>query len=117
MPRSCTLDPWARSKSSVTASFDRTGRPAALTRDKNWRKFRGLEKTDTILLVEDSENDLILMRYALEKAGVSNPVVEVRDGEAAIEYLSGNGAYADREQHPLPCLIITDLKMPRVDGF
>ena len=90
---------------------------APLTGDKTWGKFRSLEKKDTILLVEDSDNDLVLMRYAFKKAGVSNPIVEMRDGEAAIEYLSGDGVYADRERYPLPCLIITDLKMPRVDGF
>ena len=57
------------------------------------------------------------MRYAFKRAGVTNPVAEVRAGETAIEYLSGGGPYADRERYPLPCLIITDLKMPGVDGF
>ncbi len=77
-----------------------------------------MEKKDNcILLAEDSESDLVLMRYAFEKAGVTNPVHEVRDGQEAIEYLSGHGQYADRARYALPCIIITDLKMPRVDGF
>jgi CheY-like chemotaxis protein len=67
--------------------------------------------------VEDSENDLDLMRFAFRKAGIPNPICEMRDGKQAIEYLSGEGEYADRGRYPLPCLIITDLKMPRVDGF
>jgi len=76
-----------------------------------------LEKNDTILLVEDSENDILLMRYAFKKARIANPVVELNDGEEAIMYLSGQGAYGDRQRYPLPCLIITDLKMPCIDGF
>jgi CheY-like chemotaxis protein len=75
------------------------------------------KKDNCILLVEDSESDLYLMQYALRKADVSNPVFSVRDGQEAIEYSSGQGRYADRAQYPLPCIIITDLKMPRVDGL
>jgi CheY-like chemotaxis protein len=69
------------------------------------------------MLVEDSEDDREMMRFAFRKAGVQNPVCELRNGEEAIEYLSGEGQYSDRERYPLPCLIITDLKMPGVDGF
>jgi CheY-like chemotaxis protein len=76
-----------------------------------------MEKDNTVLLVEDSHNDIMLMHYAFKKADVQNPIVEVRDGQEAIEYLNGVGIYADRQRYPLPCLIITDLKMPRVDGF
>lgn len=76
-----------------------------------------MEKTSTIMLVDDSETDLDLMRFAFKKAGVPNPICEMHDGVEAIAYLAGEGEYADRDRHPLPCLIITDLKMPRVDGF
>jgi CheY-like chemotaxis protein len=76
-----------------------------------------VEKTDTILLVDDSKDDHALMRFAFKKAGVRNPVGELYSGDEAIAYLSGLGQYADRERYPLPCLIITDLKMPGVDGF
>lgn len=41
----------------------------------------------------------------------------MRDGQQAIEYLSGSGDYANRERYPIPCLVITDLKMPKSDGF
>jgi len=69
------------------------------------------------MLVEDSEDDREMMRFAFKKAGVENPVRELHNGEEAIAYLSGDGHYADRERYPLPCIIISDLKMPGVDGF
>jgi CheY-like chemotaxis protein len=70
-----------------------------------------------ILLVEDHEVDVFLLRRALNKAAVTNPIFVVSDGQDAIEYLEGAGAYADRKTYPLPALLVTDLKMPRMDGF
>src|SRR3569832_1446866 len=71
----------------------------------------------TILLAEDNDNDALLMRHAFRRAGVSNPVLRVCDGEEAVDYLSGNGVYAVRQQYPLPVLLLLDLKMPRLNGF
>lgn len=73
--------------------------------------------SDTILFVEDDENDAFLVLTALSKAGVENPVVHVVNGEEALSYLAGTGPYADRAAHPFPCLVVTDLKMPRLSGF
>jgi len=70
-----------------------------------------------ILLVDDSDADRMLLRRAFKKAGVDNPVVEAAEVDEAKEYLKGTGKYADRERYPLPCLVITDLKMPGADGF
>jgi CheY-like chemotaxis protein len=70
-----------------------------------------------ILLAEDEENDVVFMRLAFQQAGLAHPLIAVPDGEKAIEYLEGSGPCADRERFPLPCLILTDLKMPRVSGF
>ncbi len=70
-----------------------------------------------VLLVDDSKEDLFMMRYAFRRAGVRNRVIEVQSGRQAIDYLNGVGAYEDRRRYPLPCIIITDLKMPEVDGF
>jgi CheY-like chemotaxis protein len=70
-----------------------------------------------ILLVEDLENDVIFIRRALQKAAVPNPLHVVRSGEAAIQYLSGEGRYANRAEYPLPDLILLDLKMPGADGY
>src|SRR5689334_327592 len=71
----------------------------------------------TVLLVDDSEDDLMLMNHATKLAGVDNPIVQLRDGEEAIEYLSGSGEYGNRHRYPIPCLVITDLKMPKINGF
>ena len=70
-----------------------------------------------VLLVEDLESDLVLMRIAFQKAKVTHPIQEARDGQEAIDYLSGAGIYADRKRYPEVCVVITDLKMPKVDGF
>ena len=70
-----------------------------------------------ILVVEDREDDILLIRRALVHAHLTNPVHVVRDGEEAVEYLGGSGKYANREEFPLPGLILLDLKMPRMDGF
>ncbi len=73
--------------------------------------------TAPILYVEDESNDVLLLKFALQAAGVTNRVVVAEDGERAIEYLAGEGSFSDRQQHPLPGVVILDLKMPRVTGF
>lgn len=70
-----------------------------------------------ILLVDDLEDDRLLVRRAFEKAAVPNPLHCVSSGQEAIHYLSGTGPYANRAEHPLPDLILLDLKMPGTDGF
>jgi CheY-like chemotaxis protein len=71
----------------------------------------------TILLVEDKETDVLLIRRAFDKTRLANPVQVVTDGDAAVDYLAGQGAYADRQQFPLPILILLDLKLPRRSGI
>jgi len=71
----------------------------------------------TILIVEDDPNDQLLMESAFRGAGVGTPIHIVQDGVEAIDYMCGEGKYADREKYPYPTFIITDLKMPRMDGF
>ena len=70
-----------------------------------------------ILVAEDDENDAFILKRALNKAGISDPVQIVCDGQQAVEYLSGADKYADRDAYPLPGLVIFDIKMPRKDGF
>lgn len=70
-----------------------------------------------ILHVEDEEADIFLLQRALKKAGVQLPLKAVTDGQAALDYLSGAEPFADRQQNPLPCLILLDLKLPKQSGF
>jgi CheY-like chemotaxis protein len=70
-----------------------------------------------ILLVEDNQDDAHLFERACLKAGVPLPVNVCRDGEDAIAYLQGTGLYADRIKHPVPHILVTDLKMPRRNGL
>jgi CheY-like chemotaxis protein len=69
-----------------------------------------------LLLVEDSEHDVFLMRRALNQAEIRNPLYVVSDGEEAIDYLAGNGKYKERELYPFPALVFLDLKLPLKSG-
>ncbi|MGN6552746.1 MAG: response regulator [Verrucomicrobiota bacterium] len=71
----------------------------------------------TILLVEDEEADVFFVRNAVEKSAAKNSVYDVRNAEEAIRYLRGEGAYADRAKFPFPNVLLTDLKMPGMNGF
>ena len=70
-----------------------------------------------ILLVEDDEADILLLRRAFRNAHIVNPLIEVRDGQAAIQYLAGQGDYADRTRYPIPFLVLLDLRLPKLSGF
>jgi CheY-like chemotaxis protein len=76
-----------------------------------------VSETAVILIVEDRDDDILLMRKAFEKMSLPNPIKFVREGEEAIAYLSGEGKYANRDEYPLPALVLLDLKLPRIDGF
>jgi CheY-like chemotaxis protein len=71
----------------------------------------------SVLLVEDDPNDVALTRRAFARSGLTNPLEVVTDGEQAIAYLAGEPPYADRQRHPLPILVLLDLKLPRKSGF
>ena len=71
----------------------------------------------TILLVEDDLADSRLIGRAFGKAGFPASLVRVKDGDEAVAYLDGTGPYEDREQHPLPSMILLDIKLPRRSGF
>lgn len=71
----------------------------------------------TILVVEDDENDILLLKRAFARAGVNNPVIIVNSGLEAISYLEGKGRFSDRQLYPIPKVLFIDLHMPRFGGF
>lgn len=71
----------------------------------------------SILVAEDDENDVFFLKRAFKDAGIENPLHVTTDGQETIEWLSTAQNSADRALHPLPCLLILDLKMPRKTGM
>ena len=71
----------------------------------------------TILLVEDNQSDINLTKRAFEKGHITNNLVVAEDGQEALDYIFGNGNYANRDISQLPTLILLDLKLPKVSGL
>jgi CheY-like chemotaxis protein len=70
-----------------------------------------------VLLIEDNDDDIFFMRRAFSNAAIANPMIVVQDGQSAIDYLRGQGNYSDRKEHPMPGLILLDIKLPLRTGF
>ena len=73
-----------------------------------------MKKEISILLVEDTEGDIILTLEALKEAKIYNEINVVRDGDAALQYLNKEGEYQDAET---PDLILLDINLPKMDGI
>jgi two-component system response regulator len=71
----------------------------------------------TILLVEDNDDDAELTVMAFKAARISNPVVRVEDGVDALDYLFARGQHAGRPVEDLPAVVLLDLKLPRLGGL
>lgn len=74
-----------------------------------------INKQINILLVEDNPDDVELTLHALKRNNIVNPVKVVRDGQEAVDYLFYKGQYLNSD-HPLPNIILLDLKLPKLDG-
>jgi len=75
------------------------------------------DSSPSVLIVEDNLDDLYILKRAFRLAGTPNKLHHVDDGQRAIDYLAGMGPYADRSSHPLPSLVLLDLKLPVKHGF
>lgn len=71
----------------------------------------------TLLVIEDARDEAMLVRVAARRAMPGLDVRVAGDGREGIAYLAGTPPFQDRRSHPLPNLVILDLKMPDVDGF
>ena len=74
-----------------------------------------MKPSPTILIAEDDEDDLFFSKRALHKAGITR-LFHVKDGKEAMDYLAGEGAYGERQEHPMPEIVLLDLKMPLFTG-
>jgi two-component system response regulator len=73
--------------------------------------------TKTILLIEDNPSDVDLTKRAFDKGCIVNQLVVASDGQEALDYLFGTGAYAGRDSSDFPTLTLLDLKLPKVSGL
>jgi CheY-like chemotaxis protein len=101
---------------SDTGPKARTSRELHQPRDARAQTGEIDLRPGTMLVVEDNADDIELTMRALKRNGVTNPVVALRDGALALDYLHRRGEYKDRPvEHPE--VVLLDLKLPRVGGF
>jgi CheY-like chemotaxis protein len=81
-------------------------------------QYEAMQHLDqTILIVEDNEDDVFAMKRALKHAKITNPLQIATTGRQALDYLSGKGVYSDRKMYPIPFMVFLDLKLPFINGF
>ena len=73
-------------------------------------------RPQTILVVEDSDDDYLATVRAFKKAGLLNPVQRCSSGDQALDYLFHRGEFADPGQAPRPGIVLLDLNLPGTDG-
>jgi two-component system, response regulator len=76
-----------------------------------------MRECSEILLVEDNPDDAELAQRALRRNNIANRVRLVQDGVEATDYLFGTGQFEGRDVRDTPCLVLLDLKLPKVDGL
>jgi CheY-like chemotaxis protein len=70
-----------------------------------------------VLIAEDRQEDIDILKLAFKRAHVDVKLRFVSDGEEAIRYFKGEGPFANRAEYPLPRLLLLDIKMPIKNGF
>ena len=74
-------------------------------------------RPELILIADDSDDDVLFLMRSFQRSGLVNPLFVVNDGTEVKAYLEGEGKFSNRDEYPLPTLLILDLKMPNLDGF
>lgn len=72
---------------------------------------------ELILLAEDDPEEAEHARRAFKRYCFVNPIFVVSDGTEVLSYLLGEGKFSDRDEYPLPSLLLVDLRMERMHGF
>jgi CheY-like chemotaxis protein len=70
-----------------------------------------------VLIAEDEEDYVLLLRRAFSEAKIPNPLFVVSTGLEMMQYLKGDGKYSNRVEYPLPDLLLLDLKLPGFNGL
>lgn len=78
--------------------------------------MEGRQKSITILMADDDEDDCMLASEALTESRLKCELHVVKDGEELMDYLYQRGKYTDPKNAPPPSLILLDLNMPKKDG-
>ena len=80
-------------------------------------RFPAAALTTDILLVEDNPLEVELTLRPLQELDPSSRIDVARDGEEALDFLFGRGAFRQRSGAPVPRLVLLDLNLPRLDGL
>ena len=72
------------------------------------------KKLIKILLAEDNDDDIVMIKDAFARSKIINSFDVVKNGEEALQYLHKEGKYFDKDR---PGLILLDINMPIKNGF
>jgi CheY-like chemotaxis protein len=112
---------WFRLDIKLPARFEEgqgsTAAEAGISSSRMANSKVDMHESRTILQVEDDEDDVLFLQIAMQEAKVTHPLKVALDGREAIAYLNGDGKFANRRKHPVPGLILLDLKLPCVSGL